>query len=153
MSKPTVQSYAEEARNPRLNHIRSAVKTGKWRVGDSKSTVCPSSRSALARTEMPTKVPLPRVMSCGVEVRKRNLKVSESPGYPPAGYWCRRWPRWCWPDMLAAIDIHGQAGRHRPGRRTGYGAIAYLLLSLTRIIALGCGEVHWNERWKKLYVY
>src|ERR1035437_320856 len=33
----------------------------------------------------------------GVEVRKRNLKVSESPGYPPAGYWCRRRPRWCWP--------------------------------------------------------
>src|ERR1017187_2142470 len=77
MSKPTVQSYAPEARSRRLYQIRSAVKTGKWRVGDSISTVCPRWRSALASTEMPTYVPLPREMSRGVEVRKRNFKVSE----------------------------------------------------------------------------
>jgi hypothetical protein len=32
----------------------------------------------LASTEIPTYVPLPRAMSRGVEVRKRNLKVPES---------------------------------------------------------------------------
>src|ERR1035438_8831827 len=137
MSKPTVQSYAAEARSPRLNHSRAAVNTGKWRVGDSPSTVCPSSRSAWASTEMPTYVPLPRAMSCGVEVRKRNLKVSGLPAYPSAAEVHNAGRRRCRGIAEAAAGV---PPRTYPTLPHGRGSEALLE---PRPLGSGCQQLNW----------